>query len=91
VVVVLTGVKASAFTLYVATNMSVCAIIFMPWAKPRETISGLLGRWRDTETGWKQRFAARACPVVDFLYWWDKDHCREVFRVEHEARLVLYP
>lgn len=83
--------KASAFTLYVATNMSVCAIVFMPWAKPRETVSGLLGRWRDTESGWKRAFALRACPVVDWLYWWDADHCREVFRLENDARRILYP
>ena len=71
--------------------MSVCAIVFMPWARPRETISGLLGRWRHTERGWKRKFARRACPVVDRLYWWDKNHCEEVYRLEQGARKVLYP
>ena len=83
--------KSCAFTIYVAANMSVCAIVFIPWAKPRETVSGLLGRWRETEMGWKARFAEVACPIVDRLYWWDKNHCAEVFRLEHEAREVLYP
>jgi len=83
--------KSSAFTLYLATNMSVCAIVFLPWAQPRETVSGLLGRWRETETGWKHRIASVLCPLVDRIYWWDANHCAEVYRLEMEARKVLYP
>lgn len=80
-----------AFVLYVATNMAVCAVLFLPWAQPRETVSGLLGRWCLTEVGWKQRFGCRGARLVDRIYWWEADHCRQVFLVEHQARMVLYP
>lgn len=80
-----------AFVVYVACNMAVCSILFAPWAQPRETISGLLGRWCETESGWKRTLGCRAAWAVDKLYWWETNHCREVFRVEREARRVLYP
>ena len=80
-----------AFVAYVALNMTLCAVLFLPWAEPRETISGLLGRWCETETGRKQRVGCWLARLVDRLYFWEKDHCREVFRVEHKVREVLYP
>lgn len=81
----------AAFCIYLVTNMAVCVVVFLPWAQPRETVSGLLGRWRDTETGWKRRFAIPACWIVDRIYFWEPDHCRYVYQLEQEARGVLYP
>jgi len=77
--------------IYVAFNMAVCSVVFAPWAQPRETISGLLGRWLETETGVKRIFASMAGLVVDAIYFWEVDHCRGVFHVERDARKVLYP
>lgn len=79
------------FVVYVATNMAVCALVFAPWALPRETVSGLLGRWETTHTGWRHWFARVASWVVDRIYFWEPNHCVEVFKAETEARAVLYP
>lgn len=77
--------------VYVAANMVVCAVVFLPWALPRETVSGLLGRWKTSERGLKRRFAVPAAWVVDRIYFWEPDHCAEVYRMEAEAREALYP
>jgi len=79
------------FTLYVATNMTLCALIFAPWALPRETISGLLGRWKLRNSGKRRAFAKVAAAVVDRIYFWEPNHCVEVFLCEAAARRVLYP
>lgn len=78
------------FVVYVATNMMVCALLFAPWALPRETVSGLLGRWKCGK-GWKRKFAVVASWIVDRIYFWEPDHCVMVFRCEAQARTVLYP
>jgi hypothetical protein len=85
------GVIRQAFVIYVALNMAACALVFAPWAYPRETISGLLGRWLVTEIGWKRAFASVASRIVDAVYFWEVDHCRGVFQVERDAREILYP
>jgi hypothetical protein len=79
------------FVLYVAANMALCAIVFAPWALPRETVSGLLGRWKVRKTGWRRRFAVAASWVVDRIYFWEPNHCVAVYLCEHDARAVLYP
>jgi hypothetical protein len=78
------------FVLYVAANMAVCAILFAPWALPRETVSGLLGRWKCGK-GWKRKFAVVASWIVDRIYFWEPNHCIEVYLCEAQARQVLYP
>lgn len=84
-------VLCQLFAIYVAVNMVLCALLFAPWVLPRETISGLLGRWELTETGWRLRFAIAASAVVDRLYFWEPNHCNEVYWIEAKARAVLYP
>lgn len=79
------------FTVYVASNMMVCALLFAPWALPRETVSGLLGRWKCGRRGVKKSFARAASWVVDRIYFWEPNHCVEVYRIEAEARKLLYP
>lgn len=87
------AVLCQAFVVYVATNMMVCAIVFAPWALPRETVSGLLGRWetRLPKRSLRRYFAIVATAIVDRLYFWEPNHCVEVFLCEHDARRVLYP
>lgn len=80
-----------AFVLYVACNMAVCALVFAPWALPRETVSGLLGRWKSGPKGAKKRFALAASWVVDRIYFWEPNHCVAVYLCETDARRVLYP
>jgi hypothetical protein len=84
-------VLCQLFMVYVAANMFVCALVFAPWALPRETISGLLGRWKCLSQGKRRRFAIGAAWVVDRIYFWEPDHCVQVYLCEHQARLVLYP
>ena len=79
------------FVVYVATNMMVCALVFAPWALPRETVSGLLGRWKCGKGKIKRPFAVVAGWVVDRIYFWEPNHCIAVFLCEEQARAVLYP
>lgn len=83
--------RCQAFVVYVATNMAVCAVIFATWALPRETVSGLLGRWKSGRKGLKKAFGKSASVVVDAIYFWEPNHCVEVYKCEAEARKVLYP
>lgn len=84
-------VLCQLFVVYVAANMAVCAIVFAPWALPRETVSGLLGRWKSGAAPLKRRFALAASWVVDRIYFWEPNHCVEVYLCERDARRVLYP
>lgn len=79
------------FVLYIVLNMALCAIAFLPWALPRETISGLLGRWISTEQGLKRTVGRILGAVADYIYFWEPDHCVEVYKCERRAREVLYP
>lgn len=83
--------KSRLFVLYVNCNMLVCSLLFLPWALPRETVSGLLGRWKSEESGMKYGFADYAAVVVDALYFWEPNHCVEVYLQERDARKALYP
>lgn len=88
---VMNWLLARVFVVYVNLNMLVCSLIFFPWARPRETISGLIGRWNSTETGWKRRFAKAARVIVDAIYFWEPRHCEVVHKEETEAHRILYP
>jgi hypothetical protein len=61
------------------------------WALPRETISGLLGRFQETGTPLQRLVGLALGAVVDRIYFWEPNHCVEVFRCEQKARQVLYP
>lgn len=79
------------FVVYIVLNMALCAVVFLPWSLPRETISGLLGRWISTERGWKRVVGLVFGAVADYIYFWEPAHCVEVYKCEHRAREVLYP
>jgi hypothetical protein len=82
---------ARVFVVYIVLNMAVCAVAFLPWALPRETVSGLLGRWISTERGWKRVVGLLIGAVADRIYFWEPNHCVEVYRCERCAREHLYP
>lgn len=82
---------AQLFVVYVAANMMLCAVVFAAWALPRETISGLLGRWTETGTPIQRILGLGLGALVNRLYFWEPNHCVEVFRCEQRAREVLYP
>lgn len=71
--------------------MMLCAVVFAAWALPRETISGLLGRWTETGTPMQRILGLGLGAVVNCIYFWEPNHCVEVFKCEQKAREVLYP
>lgn len=84
-------VLPTLFNVYVCANMLVCAVVFAPWALPRETVSGLLGRWQKRERGVKALIGRALGAVVNLIYFWEPNHCVEVFIAEEKAREILYP
>lgn len=84
-------IKRIAFNIYLCLNMLLCAVVFAPWALPRETISGFLGRLKASSTGVAKVFGAIGSIIPDAIYFWEPDHCVEVYRVEEKAREILYP
>jgi hypothetical protein len=86
VVILFTRVAA----VVIAFNMLVAAVLFAPWIRRRETFSGLVGRWYQTETGGKHRFAAAVRPFLDWLVFWERHHCTKTYREERDARRILY-
>lgn len=85
--------RGRVFCLYICINMGLCAIVFLPWVKPRETISGLVGRWYImSDSGSFSEGCAYCLKVlIDAIYFWEFEHCVEVYKSEHLARKALYP
>ena len=73
------------FSLYLAGNMTLCALLFFPWVEPRETLSGFFGR----QAG-KSRLARAIACAIDLLHWWEPEHCYVTFRLESELRARFY-
>lgn len=82
------AIGRQVFVVYVAVNMALCAVIFVAWALPRETISGLIGRWAQGD-GKRATFARSAAKVIDTIYFWEPDHCKVTAEQEAEAREAL--
>lgn len=72
--------------------MVTCATLFFPCFLPRETVSGITGRWLMTEVGRKRRFAKRLAPWLDRLFHrpGGMETCVEVYQLEEAAREALY-
>lgn len=72
--------------------MVLCAVAFFPWFLPRETTSGLIGRWQLTENGWKGKLARKIAPWLDRYFHdpWGTEQCHVIFELEDAARTVLY-
>lgn len=79
--------KSAGFNIYISGNMFVCAVLFSFWSKPRETISGFVGR----QALMGSSAALHAAKAIDKLYRNEPAHCGETALAEDEARFVLYP
>lgn len=79
------------FVVYIACNQLVCALVFLPWARRRETVCGLMGRWREEGNRWQACLGSLLCPYLDWVFHRNWDQCRDIWRMEEEARDVLYP
>ena len=68
----------------------------MPWLKAvlialDQLVNALAGGWPDETLSsrcWRWHLAGKTWParLVDWLFWWDKDHCRESFLSERQGR-----
>jgi hypothetical protein len=84
-------IKHRAFAAYVALNMFVAAVLFLPWILPRETISGLMGRKKvHARTNLGALLAAIGVAIIDRIYFWEPNHCAVVATDEAAARITLY-
>lgn len=79
-------VKAIGFNFYVALSMITCATIFAGFSKPRETISGFVGR-QALMGSYFFLYLARA---IDWLFG-EPGHCGEAVIAEYTMRAELYP
>lgn len=77
------------FVLWLAVNQLICAVVFFPWTRERETISGLMGRWWLTEKGWKFEIGCFMSAVIDKLHS-DDTHCAVTFEDEQFMRDQWY-
>lgn len=77
---------------WITFSMILCAAVFFPWFLPRESTSGLLGRWLAKETGWKQSFAIFMSPIIDRIFHkpFGMESCIETHFLEEAAREALY-
>lgn len=79
------------FNVYLAFNMLFCAVLAFGVSRPRETISGCLGRTKKlaTERGKRRPIIAFFNALVDRLYFWEPNHCRVTAEMEAKAREAL--
>ena len=50
---------------WVTASMVLCSILFFPWFLPRETVSGLAGRWCYCVNSRRRRFAIGLASILD--------------------------
>lgn len=80
------GAKNVLFNIYIALNMLFCAVFFAPWAKPRETVSGFIGRKAMLGNQWFIYLAKS----IDWVFR-EPGHCGEAAFAEAYAYDELYP
>lgn len=88
-------IKLRLLFLWITFSMVVCSIMFLPWFLPRETVSGLMGRWamnEPTRTR-KSKFARKVIPFIDSFIHPNTgvtENCYEIYKMEKECRKALY-
>jgi hypothetical protein len=85
------ALKSWLFNVYVACNMLLCAVFAFGKSRPRETISGCLGRvYEDAVELGKDRPVVKCfARLVDWIYFWEPDHCRVTAAQEAASRKPL--
>lgn len=100
----LKGLVSAGFNLYVALNMLLCAVLFFGASKPRETISGFVGRkfgelainlplYKGIKFHVLNAAAYALLFLARFIDWMfgDPGHCGGVAVAEDNMRSELYP
>lgn len=77
------------FFLWVTLSMLLCAVLFLPWFLPRETVCGLMGRWAMTGKGWKHTVGKAGSAAFDATIH-TVESCVTIYGMERDARRVLY-
>ena len=80
--------KKIIYVIYLPVNMLFCALLFALWAQPRETVSGLMGRWLVDGSRWQLKCAVVIAPIIDG--WHEPGHCAQTFILEKAMRVALY-
>lgn len=99
--------KSALFNVYVACNMLLCSVLFVGLSKPRETISGFVGRSfgelanhlaKRTDYGSFKHKVLTAIAygllyLAQFIDWCfgERGHCGETALAEDNMRSELYP
>jgi len=86
--IIIARTRKVIYVIYLPINMLFCALVFAPWAQPRETVSGLIGRWFEYGNNWQMRFARIVAPTIDG--WHEPGHCVETYMTEKAMRVALY-
>ena len=80
--------KATVYVIYLSLNMLLCSLLFFPWAQPRETISGLTGRWLTEGKSWQIACASFLVKPIDKAHY--SGHCVSTYIYEKAMRVGLY-
>jgi len=80
------------YYVWITASIAGAAVFFFPWFLPRETISGLMGRWSVTERGLRARVALRTVPLIDAIFHrpFGMEDCVRIYELEEAARRALY-
>ena len=85
--------KQRAFFLWVTFSMTLCAVLFLPWFLPRETVSGLMGRWSLRIYGTRRQVGRAVSRFLDGVIHpvvGTTETCVQIHRMERAARKLLY-
>ena len=83
--------KNQLFFLWVTLSMVLCALLFLPWFLPRETVCGLMGRWQMTGHGWRWKIGNAGALFFNAVLHTDPDEdCAIIYQMEDAARRELY-
>ena len=85
---ILQRAKTTIYVIYLTLNMLLCALLFFPWALPRETVSGLTGRWLTDGKKWQIACASFFVKPIDWAH--EPGHCIDTYLREQAMRAVLY-
>ena len=85
---ILQRAKTTIYVIYLSLNTLLCALMFFPWAQPRETISGITGRWLTDGKKWQIACASFFVKPIDWAH--ETGHCVDTYLREQAMRAALY-
>lgn len=80
--------KMTVYVIYLSLNTLLCSLLFFPWAQPRETISGITGRWLIEGETWQIACASFLVKPIDWAH--RPNHCVDTYLAEQAMQTALY-